>query len=229
MAACGPERFGALADGLGLDARAVPPRIVFLTGLSTVGTYCGTWELALRFSDGAVREALSGIRQIENSVNALARHAFPAAAHYYRGESVPETTGVRSRAAGPAWHYSYVSLSSGPAAAPGLTARERRRPGGAKVVLVIDARTVQRLGIFLAVCSMASDVLGLTREEESTGRTFPVRLGHELQAHFCDQWPPGSEEAMVAVLTGAPLSPGDRGRLEETGLPVLDAGAVIPL
>jgi len=228
LASCGHERFGALANALGLDVMAVPPRVVFLTGLSTVSTYYMAWDLVQQFSTGAVHETLLGIRQIEDAVNALALHVFRGATYYYRGESVPETIGVYRMTVGHAWYYSYVSLSSNPATALGFTVGRLRRDGETKVVLVIDAHKAQELGIFPAVYSMAADALGLTRAEESTGRTFPVGLAHELQAHFCDRWPLGSEAAMVAVLTTAPLQPDDRIQLEETGLPVLDSEALMP-
>lgn len=193
-----------------------------------MSTYRRSWDLALQFSSGAIHETLVNMRRIENTVNANARKMFEGAAYYYRGESVSETIGVHCGTVGPARNYSYVSLSSDPVAASRFASTDQRVPDEAKVVLAIDARMAQKLGIFPATYSMASDALNLLPSEESTSRTFPVGLAHELQAHFCARWPSGSAEAMVAIITTVPPSPGYRRQLEETGIPVLDYGAVMP-
>jgi len=228
LSACGPARYGALAASLGLDAAVAAPRDVFIAGLSTVGTYGRAWDLALRFSAGAAHETLADIRRIENTVNGLVRGAFHGASYYYRGESVLETLGVHLGTVGAAWHYSYVSLSSDLAAPPWFASRGRHGPGGAKVVLAIDARGARGLGIFPATYSMASDALSLPRSREGTRRTFPARNADELQVHFCDRWPPGSGEAMEAIITVGTLPPGDRRMLEATGVPVVAGEGVFP-
>lgn len=228
FAACGYSRLSALAADLGLDASRVSPKDVFLLGLSTVSTYRRSWDLALRFSSGAIHETFMNMQRIENAVNTIARRIFEGAAYYYRGESVSETVGVRHGTVGPARNYSYVPLSSDPVVAARFASTNQRWPDEAKVVLAIDARMAQKLGIFPATYSMASDALNLLPSEESTGRTFPVGLAHELQAHFCAGWPPGSAGAMAAIITTVPLPPEHLRRLEETGIPVLDGGAVMP-
>jgi len=228
LSACGPTRYGALAASLGLDAAVVVPRDVFMAGLTTVGTYGRAWDLALRFSAGAAHETLADIRRIENTVNGLVRGAFHGASYYYRGESVLETLGAHLGTVGAAWHYSYVSLSSDLAAAPWFASRGRHGPGGAKVVLAVDARRARGLGIFPATYSMASDALNLPRSREGTRRTFPARNADELQVHFCDRRPPGSGEAMEAIITVGTLPPGDRRMLEATGVPVVAGEDVFP-
>ena len=220
-ASCDPEVYGRLAGALGLDPVADSPGDVFLTGLSTVATYGMAWRLVLRHSSGADHEAFLDICRMEARVNGLARKIFRAARHYYRGQSVVETDRLCRGTVGRPLFRSFVSLSSSPVTAINFVRDIQPIYEKAKVVIVIDAHKAQKLGIFPAMYSLASDILRLRRSDENTDRTFPMGFANELQAHFCAQWPPGSEFAMVAIMTSLSLEPNDFHQLEETGLPVL--------
>lgn len=227
-ASCDPAGYGRLAAALGLDPAAASPRDVFLAGLSTVATYGLAWGLVLRHSRGADREAFLDICRMEAMVNRLARRIFRAARHYYRGQSVGETVMLCLGAAGWSQFRSFVSLSSSPIEAIKFASDRESPRNVAKVVIAIDAREAQKMGIFPAMYSLASDILQLRRSAEGTDRTFPMGFAYELQAHFCARWPPGSELALVAILTVLPLEPDERNQLEVTGLPMLDSGALLP-
>jgi len=211
--ACGRAGPGPVAD---------PPRDVFLAGLSTVSTYGLAWGLVLRHSRGADREAFLDICRMEALVNRLALRTFRSAAHYYRGQSAVETVRLCLGDAGRPMFRSFVSLSSSPVVAARFALDREGFRNGTKVVIAMDAREARKLGTAPAMYSLASDALQLRRPAESTGRTFPMRFAHELQAHFHGRWPPGSELAPAAILAMLPLEPGERRQLEGTGLPVLD-------
>lgn len=227
-ASCDPARYGRLAAALGLDPAAAPARDVFLAGLSTVATYGLAWGLVLRHSRGADREAFLDICRMEARVNLLARRIFRAAAHYYRGQSVRETALLCLGAIGKSMFRSFVSLSSSPIAASDFALGRGDPRDEAKVVIAIDAREAQKMGIFPATYSLASDILELRRSDEGTDRTFPMGFGDELQAHFSTRWPHGSELALVAALIVSPLGPDERRQMEGTGLPMLDFGGLLP-
>jgi len=73
-----------------------------------------------------------------------------------------------------------------------------------------------------ATYSLAASVLGLRRGDEDAGRTFPLGLAPEVQAHFPGRWPLDFGEATVAILTIVPPTPDERLKMEGTGLPTLD-------
>ena len=223
-ASCDPEGYGRLAGALGLDPVADPPGDIFLTGLSTVATYGMSWRLVLRHSGGADHEAFLDICRMEARVNGLARRIFRAARHYYRGQSVMETDRLCIGTVGRPLFRSFVSLSSNPMIAIEFGRYTRDKYKTTKVVIAIDACEAQNLGIFPATYLLASDILGLRRPDEDTSRTFPMGFADELQAHFCARWPPGSNSAVVAILTTIPLKPEERRQLEGAGLPMLDFG-----
>lgn len=227
-ASCDPEGYGRLAGALGLDPVADSPRDVFLTGLSTVATYGMSWRLVLRHSSGADHEAFLDICRMEARVNGLARRIFRAARHYYRGQSVVETDRLCRGTVGRPLFRSFVSLSSSPVTAIEFASGGDGRHDETKVVLVIDARKAQKLGISPAMYSLASDVLKLRRSAEDTRRTFPMVFAHELQAHFQARWPPGSELATVAILTTIPLERAERDGLEGARLPIWALGNFSP-
>lgn len=177
---CDPARYGRLAVSLGHDPAAAPPREVFLAGLSTVATYGLAWGLVLRHSSGAGREALLDICRMEAFVNRLARRLFRAATHYYRGQSVMETVMLCLGAAGRPMFRSFVSLSSSPTVATEFGRFMRGKYRETKVVIAIDARKAQKMGITPAMYSLASDILGLRRSDEGTDRTFPMRFAYGL-------------------------------------------------
>lgn len=123
--------------------------------------------------------------------------------------------------------YSFVSLSSDPIIAMTFAAGNTIVSNTPEIILAIDASKAREMGIFPAVYSLASDVLDLPRCSESTSRTFPLKFAEELQAHFCQQWPSGSEELMVAIVTISHPTSGMRHNLEKMGLPVLSYHGLI--
>jgi len=221
-ASCDPAMSNAIAATLGLDSRAVSSRDMFMEGFSTVSTYDPTWDLALRFSTGADHTALLSIRQTENTVNVFAHKIFGDATHLYRGHSVSETVGVHNGTVSVPRNYSFVSLSSSPMVAIRFAFRNHALSPETAVVLVIDAQEARRAGIVPATYSLAASVLGLRRGDEDAGRTFPLGLAHEVQAHFPGRWPLDFGEATVAILTIVPPTPDERLKMEGTGLPILD-------
>jgi len=226
--ACGEETFGGLAARVGLDPASATAKEVFLVALSTVDTREMAWGIAPRFSEGADHEMLLDAWRIERDVNALASQLFFAATYFYRGESVTETANVDDGSVGPAQNYSFVSLTSGPVTGTKFAFENYVRFAMTTVVLAIDARMARKAGALPAVYSLASSVLDLPRNKESADRTFPLELAHELQAHFRDRWPRGSEASMVAIITIFPLAPDERCRLEGTGLPILSGTDIFP-
>lgn len=227
-AACGEGTFGGLAARVGLDPASATAREVFLEALSTVGTYAKAWGIVLRFSEGAGHEAFLDAWRMECDVNGLARQIFCDATYFYRGESVTETAGVYDGSVGPPQNYSFVSLTSGPVMGTKFAFDNYVESAETTVVLVIDAHMARKAGALPAVYSLASSVLDLPRSEESVDRTFPLELAHELQAHFRDRWPRGSEASMVAIITVFPLAPGEQRLVTGTGLPTLSHMDIFP-
>jgi len=227
-AACGPVRFGALAERVGLDPNASAARDVFLEALSTVGTRDMAWDLALRFSAGADHETFLRIWRAEEDVNALALQIFHGATHLYRGGSTAEAFGAHDETVGPACDYSFVSLSANPAVAVKFAFINYAVRSGNTVVVVIDAHRARKAGVVPAIYTLASEVLDLSPSEEDASRTFPMGNAGEVQAHFPAIWPPGSDKAMVAIITVFPLTPGERRKLESTGLPTLHCLDIFP-
>lgn len=227
-AACGKGAFGGLAARVGLDPASATAKDVFLASLSTVGTHAMAWGIVLRFSEGADHEMFLDAWRMERDVNGLASQIFFGATYFYRGESVTETAGVDDGSVGPAQNYSFVSLSSDPVTGTRFAFDNYVKSAETTVVLVIGAPMARKAGALPAVYSLASSVLDLPRSEESADRTFPLGLAHEVQAHFRDRWPRGSEASMVAIITIFPLSPGERCRLEGTGLPMLSGTDIFP-
>jgi len=221
-AACGPGEFGALAERVGLDPATATARDVFLTALSSVGAYETAWRLALRFSTGADRDTFLAIWRMEKEVNELARQIFHGATYFYRGQSVNETIRLHDGTVGYALHRSFVSLSSSILISARFAFNGPVEYRGTPVVLVVDARKARKAGAVTATYSLASDILDLPQGEEGVGRTFPLRLAHELQVHFHARWPLGSEAAMVAIITTSPPTRKDMRLLEGTGTPILD-------
>jgi len=220
--ACGPVRFGTLAESVGLDPNASSARDVFLAALSSVGAYETAWRLALRFSTGADRDTFLAIWRMEKEVNELARQIFHGATYFYRGQSVNETIRLHDGTVGYALHRSFVSLSSSILISARFAFNGPVEYRGTPVVLVVDARKARKAGAVTATYSLASDILDLPQGEEGVGRTFPLRLAHELQVHFHARWPLGSEAAMVAIITTSPPTRKDMRLLEGTGTPILD-------
>jgi len=221
-AACGEGTFGGLASRVGLDPATATAREVFLEALSTVATYATAWGIVLRFSEGSDREMFLDAWRMECDVNGMARQMFLDAAYFYRGESVAETVGVGDRSVGPSLYRSFVSLSSNPMIAIEFAFATHVKSSKPTVVLVIDAHEAKAVGIVPATYSLASCVLDLQRSEESVDRTFPLGLAHEVQAHFHDRWPHGSEGAMVAIITISSPTTEERHGLASIGLPIMD-------
>jgi len=98
----------------------------------------------------------------------------------------------------------------------------------------LDPATATARDVFLearaipAIYSLASDVLNLRPDKEGASRTFPMGNASEAQAHFPAMWPPGSDEAMAAIITALPITPTERRKLESTGLPMLDCMDTFP-
>lgn len=227
--ACGPGEFGALAERVGLDPGTATARDVFLEALSTVSTRPMAWKLVLRLSAGADREAFVRIWRAEEDINALALQIFDGATYLYRGGSVVEAFGVHDGTVEPGRNHSFVSLSSNLAVAVKFAFNNYAMHPENTAVVAIDAHKARKMGIVPAIYSLASDVLDLRPGKESVSRTFPISNAAEAQAHFPVMWPPGSGEAMVAIITVFPITPEERRRLESTGLPTLHCLDTFPL
>jgi len=213
---------------VGLDPGTATARDVFLEALSTVSTRAAAWDLVLRFSAGADHETFLRIWRAEEDANALARRTFYGATYLYRGGSVTETFGVHDGTVGPGRTHTFVSLSSSLTVAVKFTFTNYAEHGENTVAMVIDAHKARKAGAIPAIYSLASDVLNLRPYKESASRTFPMGNASEAQAHFPAMWPPGSDEAMVAIITALPITPTERRKLESTGLPMLDCMDTFP-
>jgi len=227
-AACGPVRFGVLAERVGLDPGTATARDVFLEALSTVGTRDMAWDLALRLSVGADHETFLRIWRMEEDANALARRIFYGATYLYRGESVTETIGVHYGTVRPGRKHSFVSLSSDPTVAADFAFVNYVKYLETTVVLAINAHKARKAGAIPATYSLASDALDLRRREEGVDRTFHLENTFELQAHFPARWPPASSAVMEAIITTSPLAAEENHWLEDTGLPMLDYNEIFP-
>jgi len=193
-----------------------------------VGTRDMAWDLVLRFSAGADHETFLSIWRAEEDANALARRIFYGATYFYRGGSAAETFGVSDGTVGPGRKHSFVSLSPDPTVAVQFAFTNYAEYSEKTVVMVIDAHKARKAGVVPAIYALASDVLDLRPDKEDAGRTFPMGNAREIQAHFPVIWPPGSDEAMVAIITVFPLTPAERRKLERTGLPTVHCMDTFP-